>query len=189
MFGSISDMDFNHEKDTTSDLPVTDEQKELLVYMYDMCDMLRHAGFTVLEMFAGFDRNGSGDISVSEFCSLLKVMLGRSVDKKIVYRIMYSIDTDGGKTISIQEISLFIFYVWRAQLKELARRVYLDTTLDDKSLHDLVKEKDDIKNAIIRNFPRSWRDKAATMKIDSPFTNLFAQGENAAGSTFGGTGR
>ena len=181
-------MDFNHEKDHTSALPATSEQKELLASMYDLCDVLRHAGFTVQEMFAGFDRNGSGEISVSEFCSLLRVMLGRSVDKKIIYRLMYSIDTDGGKSVSIQEISQFIFYVWRAQLRELAQRVYLDTTLDDKALRALVKEKDDIKNAIIRNFPRSWRDKVSSLKIDSPFTNLFAQGEAGAGTLGGGTG-
>ena len=38
------------------------------------------------------------------------------------------------------------------------------------------KEKEDIKNAIIRNFPRLWREKVSEVRIDSPFTNLFEQG-------------
>ena len=121
---------------------------------------------------------------MSEFCSMLKVCLGRSVDKKIIYRVMSSLDTDGDKNITLEEIQLFIFYVWRAQLKELANRVYLDTTLDDKALRNMVKEKDDIKSAIIRNFPRHWRDEAVKMKIESPFTNLFTKD---VGSLTGGT--
>ena len=184
VFGSISEMDFNHEIDTTAPIAATSEQKELLKYMYEMSDVLRHAGFTVKEMFAGFDRNGSGGVSVSEFCSMLRICLGRAVDKKIVYRVMSSLDTDGDKNITLEEVQLFIFYIWRAQLKEIASRVYLDTTLDDKTLRSMVKEKDDIKNAIIRNFPRRWRDEAVKVKIDSPFTNLFNQD---AGSVTGGT--
>jgi hypothetical protein len=137
---------------------------------------LRHAGFTVTEVFAGFDRNGSGAISVSEFCSLLKVILGRAVEKKVIYKIMSSVDIDGEKTISLQEMQLFIYYVWRSELKDVANRALLDTNLDEKSLHSLLKEKDEIKNAIIRNFPRDWRDKVAKLKIESPFTNLFDQG-------------
>ena len=129
-------------------------------------------------MFTSFDRNGSGEISISEFCSLLKVMLGHSVDKRVVYKIMSSVDLDGGKSVTLHELSLFIFYVWRSQLQEVAGRAYLDTTLDDKSLGALVKEKEDIKNAIIRNFPRSWRDRVSNMTIESPFTTLFEQGKN-----------
>ena len=29
--------------------------------LYELCDALRKAGFTVVEMFSGFDRNGSGN--------------------------------------------------------------------------------------------------------------------------------
>ena len=175
IFGSISEVDFNH-LEVGKLAPPTKEQSELLSYMYSMCDIVRHAGFSVLEMFSGFDRNGSGEISVSEFCSLLKVILGHSVDKKIVYKIMSSIDIDGGKDITVQEISVFIYYVWKAELKEITNRIYLDTTLDDNTLNNLIKEKEDIKNAILRNFPRNWRDKISENKIESAFTNLYEQG-------------
>jgi hypothetical protein len=176
VFGSIALVETLHSKGTGQPMAMVAEQKELLSYMYKMCDVLRHAGFTVAEIFDGFDRTGTGNISINDFCSLLKVVLGHSVDKRIVYKIMSAMDQDGGKSISRGEMSTFIYYVWRSELQEISNRIYLDTTLDDKELHSLIKEKEDIKNAIIRNFPRSWREKVSEIRIDSPFTDLFEQG-------------
>lgn len=176
VFGSIALVETLHSKGLGEPVAMVAEQKELLTYMYKMCDILRHAGFTVAEIFDGFDRTGTGDVSINEFCSLLKVVLGHSVDKRIVYKIMSAMDQDGGKSISREEMSTFIYYVWRSELQDVSNRIYLDTTLDDKSLQSLMKEKEDIKNAIIRNFPRLWREKVSEVRIDSPFTNLFEQG-------------
>ena len=36
--------------------------KALTKCLYELCDALRKAGFTIVEMFSGFDRNGSGVI-------------------------------------------------------------------------------------------------------------------------------
>eukprot|EP01038_Epipyxis_sp_PR26KG_P008884 gene8884-11983_t len=57
--------------------PVTQNKsmEALLKYLYELCDVLRKADFTVHEMFGSFDRNASGEISISEFCSLLRLVL------------------------------------------------------------------------------------------------------------------
>ena len=55
--------------------------------LYELCDALRHAGFSVVDIFKGFDRNGSGEISIAEFCSLLKLVTGSKVDKKYIYQV------------------------------------------------------------------------------------------------------
>jgi hypothetical protein len=67
----------------------SEDMKALSKCLYELCDVLRHVGFTVTEMFNGFDRNGSGKISVSEFCSLLRLVLGSTFDKRIIYRYSY----------------------------------------------------------------------------------------------------
>ena len=36
--------------------------KALTKCLFELCDALRNAGFTIVEMFSGFDRNGSGVI-------------------------------------------------------------------------------------------------------------------------------
>ena len=150
-------------------------QRSLLLCMYDLCDQLRYAGFTVAEMFAGFDRNASGYISASEFCSMLKLVLSSGagtkpvIDKKLIYHALYSVDTDGSKTISLQELSAMIYTVWRMQLDELAdklSRIAATSTgsssqrgKEGKEIEQrLLKERADIKDAIKRNFPRQLRD-------------------------------
>ena len=149
-------------------------QRSLLLCMYDLCDQLRFAGFTVAEMFAGFDRNASKSISVSEFCSMLKLVLNSGagskqvIDKKLIYHALYSVDVDGSKSISLQELSAMIYTVWRMQLDELADKLSRIATTpvgstqrikEEKEFEQrLLKERADIKDAIKRNFPRQLRD-------------------------------
>jgi hypothetical protein len=110
------------------------ERNELQRTMNELCDALRHANFTVQEMFQGFDRNDSGlksvlpyvwadphiclvlprpriclsdidmiytsgEISVAEFCSMVRVILGPHIDKKMIYSALDAVDSDLSKGI------------------------------------------------------------------------------------------
>jgi hypothetical protein len=90
------------------------------------------------------------------------------IDKKLIYHALYSVDTDGSKTISLQELSAMIYTVWRMQLDELADKLSRIATTstgtsqrgkEGKEIEQrLLKERADIKDAIKRNFPRQLRD-------------------------------
>ena len=154
-------------------------QHSLHVCLEDLCNQLRYAGFTVQDMFAGFDRDASGEISVAEFCSMLKLVLSagaaKHIDKKLIYHALYAVDADGSKSVSFNELSKMIYTIWRMQLDELAERLTRlaatsssssngkrdqDKDKAEKQVEQmLLKERNDIKEAIKRNFPRQMRDK------------------------------
>jgi Ca2+-binding EF-hand superfamily protein len=130
--------------------------------LFELCDKLRHAAeeISVMEMFRGFDRNGSGSISVAEFCSMLRLVLGRHVDKRVVYDALTMIDEDCSKTVSVNELCVFVYRTWKAQMKELLQRITaLDENYDAQKISQLVRERNAIKDCIARNFPRQWRDQ------------------------------
>jgi len=130
--------------------------------LFELCDALRHAGFTVVEMFSGFDRNGSGDVSISEFCSMLRLVVGNSVEKRLIYQALSVLDTNGDKAISLEEVLRFVYRVWKSQLDELADKLSrLDERMtgDREKIKKAVDERRYIKEAIKKNFPREWRDR------------------------------
>jgi len=143
-----------------------DAQKELKKCLFELCNQLRRAGMTLKEMFAGFDRNASNEISVSEFCSLLKLVLsGGAVDKKLIYHALLSVDSDGSKSISLEELSRMVYGVWRTQLDQLADKLSRIANSEGGSKHEkevaaaVLKEREVIKEAIKRNFSRPQRDR------------------------------
>jgi Ca2+-dependent lipid-binding protein/Ca2+-binding EF-hand superfamily protein len=147
--------------------------------LYELCDFMRAANYSVSRMFTAFDRNGSGEISSSEFCSLLREVLGsHNVDKKAIYRALGVLDSDGSKSISLEELCTFMYKVWKAQLSDLAAELMeLDEKdeLEKKKIDKIVKERTSIKEAIKLNFPRQWRDKLERMGntgLPGPFTAL-----------------
>lgn len=149
--------------------------------LYELCDTLRAAGFTVVDMFAGFDRNASGEVSVSEFCSLLRSVVGNTFDKRVIYQALLVLDTDGNKSISLQELLRFVYRIWKTQLDDLADKIFSfdNANLNEneaKQLQKCVKERNDIKQAIKKNFPRQWRDRLERENngttIPGPFQSL-----------------
>lgn len=158
----------------------------LTKYLYQLCDILRYAGFTIVEMFASFDRNGSREISLSEFCSLLRKLLNDpNMDKRMIYRALSVLDVDGSKSITLEEMLLFIYRIWKSQLDDLANQIYQiqedlqdgrGTVQDEKFMSKLIQERNDIKQAIKKNFPRQWRDKLEREsnghEIPGPFASL-----------------
>lgn len=147
----------------------------LVKALYELCDALRHANFTVTEMFSGFDRNGSGEVSISEFCSMLRLVLGNSFDKKLIYQALGVLDMDGNKAISLEEMLAFVYRIWRTQLDDLADKIYkLNEKEDGMQTKKLLDERQFIKQAIKKNFPRQWRDQLERdgRSIPGPFQNL-----------------
>ena len=145
----------------------------------DMCDVMRHAGFTVEEMFCCFDRNGNGTITPSEFCSLLRLIIGPTFDKKIVYEALMTLDTDRDKAISRYELFMFVYRTWKMQLDEIDyRKSMMDPEVDAGDAHrcnELNKERNQIREALRRNFNRELRDlleaQGAT-QLAGPFATL-----------------
>ncbi|KAJ1417444.1 hypothetical protein B484DRAFT_453961 [Ochromonadaceae sp. CCMP2298] len=130
--------------------------------LFELCDALRGAGFTVVDMFAGFDRNGSGDVSVSEFCSLLRLVVGSSFEKRLIHQALAVLDTDGDKAVSLEELLRFVYRVWRTQLDELAvtlARIDNRDTGGAERRDRLLEQRRHIKEAVKKNFPREWRDR------------------------------
>jgi hypothetical protein len=130
--------------------------------LFELCDALRHAGFTVVEMFSGFDRNGSGGVSISEFCSMLRLVVGNNFEKRLIYQALSVLDTNGDKSISLEEVLRFVYRVWKSQLDELAEKLSrLDEhmTGEAEKIQKVIEERRQIKEAIKKNFPREWRDR------------------------------
>jgi len=206
-FGDIADFE---AAQGTAGLTMTnsgDKDKsmnELTKCLYQLADTLRYAGFTVVDMFASFDRNGSGGVSVSEFCSMLRVIIGNDFDKRLIYRALILIDTDGDKSISLDELLKFVYQVWRTQIDDLGMKLQAmaeaagniianttsfgadsgkqaDNGVDRKLQEKLFKERNDLKEAIKRNFTREIRDKLeATMTRDECTGQTLIQGPFAS---------
>jgi Ca2+-binding EF-hand superfamily protein len=130
--------------------------------MYEVCDIFRRNQFSIVEVFQSFDRNGSGFVSISEFHSFLRTILGSSaVNIKDIYRIFAYLDRDNSRTISCQEISMFVYLIWRSQLRELAYRISsLDVGIEEERalIERILRERNEIKEAVKKNFSREWRD-------------------------------
>jgi len=77
--GALTFQDFMHAFQ-----PVATEQpqsQELMKILMHFGDVLLNNSVTLQELFEGFDQNGSGSISISEFCSLLR-LIGASIFSK-----------------------------------------------------------------------------------------------------------
>jgi hypothetical protein len=77
-----------------------------------------------------------------------------------IHRAISVLDSDGDKSISMNEFLMFIYKVWRSQLAELAEKLGGSEGLSDEKIKKNQRERDDIKEAVKRNYPRSYRDKA-----------------------------
>jgi hypothetical protein len=179
-FGNLSEFETNEgiQGLTTIGNNISNEMKELTKVLYSLCDVMRHAGFTVIEMFQSFDRDGSNEISLNEFCSLLRLIVGPTFDKKLVYRSLLVLDTDRNKCISKEEFMSFIYKTWKQQMDDLD---YRRCCFDEKKQSDIIKineivnERVLIKSAIKKNFPRELRNafEAAGTTLSGPFSTLF----------------
>lgn len=175
-FGDLSEFENLEGSNNLALSSASESMQALIRCMYKVCDTLRDVGFSVVEMFSGFDRNGSGDISFSEFCSLLRVILGPNFDKKLIYKSLNVLDEDGNKSVSREEFRIFIYKIWRTQLDELADQLEDCIGMENSTKIDrIVKERKAILDALKRNFNREWRDRLEREgghTIPGPFTCL-----------------
>ena len=178
-FGDLSEFNETDGAQTMSTTTGNQAMVALTKSLYALCDNMRHAGFLVVDMYASFDRDGSGEISVSEFCSMLRTVLGKAVDKKLIYRAFHMLDTDGTNAVSKEELLIFIYKIWRSQLDELAGKLArLDEVRDAQLIRALVKERNDIKEALKKNYPREWRDmfeRLGSHTLPGPFAALLSR--------------
>ena len=175
-FGDFSEFDDEKAGEWTT-TGSSQAMNVLIGLLFELCNAMRYAGFSVIDVFSSFDRNGSGEVSFSEFCSMLRVVLGRNVDRKQVYKAFYLVDADCSKSISCNEVLMFIYNIWKSQLQELAAKLaQLDDEFDKDLVRKILKERSDIKDAIKRNFPREWRDRlerlGGLMRSSGPFNNI-----------------
>jgi Ca2+-binding EF-hand superfamily protein len=128
------------------------EIEELAVIFCEVSSVIHRVSLSVDEVLGAFDRNGSGNISVSEFCNLIRLILRpkRVVDKQSIYKSFFVLDANGDRSLSTEEMRLIIYKMWRTQLDVFALKGY-------------VKEREALKLSISRNFSRKWRDSAEIM--------------------------
>ena len=121
-------------------------------------------------------RNGSGSASVSEFCSMLRLVVGPTVNKRVLYRAVSTLDSNGDRQISLEELMLFVYRLWRSQLDSLADDLASMTSGDAKRADRVLKERDDIKDAVKKNFSRAWRDRVERegQAVSGPFYSILA---------------
>ncbi|CAM9250501.1 unnamed protein product, partial [Ectocarpus fasciculatus] len=175
-FGDLSEFENNEGAGALSTQTGSESMKAFTKILFEFCDILRHTGFSVIDIFSSFDRNGSGDVSVSEFCSMLRTVLGKQINKKQIYKAYALFDADNSRTISLDEILRIVYKIWKAELDELADKLHkLDEERDTARIDMIVKERGVLKECIKKNFPRQWRDKMARChgpELAGPFTNL-----------------
>ena len=106
-------------------------------------------------------------------------MVGTKFDRRIVFKALAVMDGNRDRNISIDEFSFFIYRIWKTQLAKYSAQLSLlsNTHTNDCEVDKIYNEKNDLKEAIKRNFPRSWRDIAEndSHTVGGPFNFLFAQ--------------
>jgi Ca2+-binding EF-hand superfamily protein len=177
-FGDLSEFESKEGAFQLSTQAGSESMKVFTRALFEFCDVLRNTGFSVLDIFSSFDRNGSGEVSISEFCSMLRTVLGKDVDKKQIFRAYSLFDEDNSKSISLDEVLQVVYKIWKAQLDELADRLSkLDEDIDKARIDKIIAERAVLKECVKKNFPRQWRDRMARVKGDKltgPFTHLLA---------------
>ena len=116
-------------------------------------------------------------MSTSEFCSLLRLVVGGTkFDRRIIFKAMAVMDGNKDRNISIDEFSLLIYRIWKSQLAKCSAQLSLlsITHTSDSELDKIYNEKNDLKEAIKRSYPRSWRDIAEKdgHTVNGPFSSL-----------------
>lgn len=179
----FNDQIFNNDRvnsyntfiESVTDVTLQDSGLKVLEKLFkDLSETLRHSVFTISDVFECFDRNGSNDISMAEFCSLLRIILGHEkIDKKQIYNAFYILDKNRTDSISKSELQICIYKIWKWKLQSLKSQL---AAMDNATIGTefvtrkklLNNEIETIKAAIRRNFERIWRDR---QKVSSSLTS------------------
>ncbi|CAM9597341.1 unnamed protein product [Chrysoparadoxa australica] len=145
---------------------------ELQVLRCKLCQVvetLQELNYSLQEVFSCFDRNGSGAVSVSEFTSLMKLLLGKSVTKHQMFLMLSCIDESGDRQIQLSELRAFFYSVWASHLAQLNHKIKLSP--NNESLR---AKRRDLRNVIRGSFSRTFRDSVADKPkgMPGPFTSI-----------------
>jgi SAM domain (Sterile alpha motif)/EF-hand domain pair/EF hand len=174
--------------DAVSSTEITQHELQVLKEtLIGVAQTLLILGLTLGEIWATFDRNGSGEVSVSEFTSLMKQLCG-GLTKRQIFLMLSCIDVSGDRQISLQELRNFFYAAWTARLSTLKSE---HVALKDQGLQREAQVKYDrankLRDAIRLNFDRAFRDVAAdngAIHLHGPFSALLQrmdlQPDNAA---------
>ncbi|GBG32623.1 Synaptotagmin 1 [Hondaea fermentalgiana] len=92
-----------------------DTVRSLRAQLFAICDTLVRNEITLQDLFHGFDRNGSEEISTAEFASMMRTLSQGSFSKGDIYNLLACMDADFDRRISMQEFLdfwLVIFTQW-----------------------------------------------------------------------------
>lgn len=127
--------------------------------------LISASDLSINEIFAAFDRNGSGSVSVSEFCSIVQVLLrSERIEKSTIYKSFLALDSSVDKTISLKELSLMIHAFWKYRLDFL--KTSIPSVTDNSILREMLIEKEKLKAALNKNFNRAFR-QVQPLSVDS----------------------
>jgi Ca2+-dependent lipid-binding protein len=135
-------------------------------YIYDFAEILKYSNFTIMELFASFSRSkNQQEISLSDFSSLLRTILGSKVEIRFVYRVFGILDHDHNHKISMMEIMMILYKLWKSELIDYSHELssyqsIREENVDEKkAIENLQRRCFEVKNAIKKNFPRELRDQ------------------------------
>lgn len=111
-------------------------------------------GLSLQEAIWCFDRNGDQTVSLSEFASLMKLLVGSLATKHDIYLMMNAIDSSLDRRLQNEELLEFFYIFWSDQLRQIKYR--LERTPLDASLQ---KQQHELRTLISKNFTRDFRDK------------------------------
>lgn len=133
--------------------------------------MLDH-GLSLQEVVWCFDRNGNQSVSVSEFVSMMKMLVGRAFSKEEMFFLMDSIDTSLDRKLQTDELLEFFYLYFSDRLNRLNEEM---ATADKNTSAKLQKLRKNVKVFISKNFEREFRDKMKGRGVTGAFAPLFKQ--------------
>lgn len=141
--------------------------------------------WTLLELFKAFDRDGGGNISVAEFGSLVRFLLGRRasrpLDNRQIYLLLSCIDVSSDHRIARQEFLRFFFVVWSARLMLVQDALFhleqRQSQQQQQQLEALNASRRRLRRALRTNFSRPFRDamRCLDAQMPSPFAGLLSK--------------
>ena len=118
------------------------EEQQFKAALNAILDTLESTKINLAMAFQSFDRNASGDISVSEFTSLMKTLGGLGLTRRQIFHIMNCMDENFSRSVGFDEFMEFFLVLWVNRLKEMkAQYEALSNAEDNPEVGALVPSK------------------------------------------------
>lgn len=97
------------------------DAKQIVDALHAILETLEESKINLREAFASFDRNGSGEVSVAEFASLIRTLGGLGLTKRQIYHLMSSMDGNFDRTVRYNEFMEYFLVIWVDRLRQLRK--------------------------------------------------------------------